>query len=151
MKKRKGIALVTTILIVSLITLFIGIALFMGSRSTFITGAEQRYTTSLQAATGGVERGYLRIMRFFGGVDPVFVDSENITLSEREVSVINNIIGVFYQAGGSIRFAAGYLGIGYGTTGSVEALVNITSVASSRKGESAQVEVLRRITLLPGG
>lgn len=117
---KKGVALVTVILVTAFLLVIGGLTAFLVQRGLRITGISRRALSTFEAAEGGVELGVNEIWA-----------AEN---EGRAMNVINQVIGgkevssrpqrlfAITEKGGSLEFAAAYEGLGRGVGGGGAAL-----------------------------
>ncbi|MEN3045243.1 MAG: hypothetical protein ABDH37_08560 [Candidatus Hydrothermales bacterium] len=144
---KKGVALITTILMASLLTILIGTALFLVSRGIFVTGGEERFVSAIEAAEGGIERGVWQIRRFISGLDNL--DPRNFRIGSYDVTVDPEMVTVYQRSGFNLRFAAAYLGLGYSEAGG--ALGQVFLIASEARHIRGQQGVVEGLRLVPIG
>ena len=141
---KRGIVMVVTIIVLMLILIAGSLALFLVSKSIYVTGAQQRGYTAFQAAEGGIERGMQLVdINFKEG--NVNIPPENINISGYDVQVKPEFIGVFTQAGAAIEFAVGYLGYGIAASkGGSYHLYSIFSDAGRERGAQSNLETVQK-------
>lgn len=140
---KRGIVMVVTIIVLMLILIAGSLALFLVSKSIYVTGAQQRGYTAFQAAEGGIERGMQLVdINFKEG--NVNIPPENINISGYDVQVKPEFIGVFTQAGAAIEFAVGYLGYGIAASKGSYHLYSIFSDAGRERGAQSNLETVQK-------
>lgn len=147
----KGVVLVTTVLVMSLVLVAVSLALFLTSKSIRITGAEYRSYTSFEAAEGGIDRGLLTIHNAFlmgERVDSIF----SLSISRYNVQVHPEFLATAPQPGGALEFAVGYLGLGVAAArGGAMNVYALTSTSSRPRGEFTSLEtIIRKVIGIAG-
>ncbi|MEO0296365.1 MAG: hypothetical protein ABIN23_02850 [candidate division WOR-3 bacterium] len=144
---KRGIALITTILMAALLTILIGTALFIASRALFVTGGEERFASALEAAEGGIERGSFRIRKFLDGTESNLNPIE-ISLGSYRVEIAPEAVTAYVRSGFNLRFAAAYLGLGYSESGgAIGQIFLIASNARHPSGANMGLEALRMVPI----
>lgn len=148
---KKGVVLVATVLVMSLVLVAVSVALFLTSKSIKITGAEYRSYTSFEAAEGGIEKGLKTIHdAFFMGerVDSTFSHQ----ISRYNVEIHPEFLATAPQPGGAIEFALGYLGLGVAASrGGAMNVYALTSTSSRTRGEFTSLEtIIRKVIGIAG-
>ncbi len=129
---KKGIVMVVTIIVLMLILIAGSLALFLTSKSIYVTGAQQRMYTAFQAAEGGIERG-MQIVDTNFRIGNVNIPPETTLISAYDVHITPNFLAVVTQAGAAIEFAVGYLG--YGIAASKGGAYHLYSIFSDAERE----------------
>ncbi len=135
---KKGIALITVILVVAFLLVLGGITAYMVQRGLRITGAFRKALTSFEAAEGGVELGVNEIWASTEEGRPL--QSLTRTIGQRTVTVIPTRLFAITEWGGSLEFAAAYEGVGRGV-GSGGAAIFYRILSQSRGGPEDRVEL----------
>ncbi len=138
--RRKGVALITAILVMAFVLAMAAAAMFLSVRSLRVSGAFSRYEGGLSAADGGLAFGINEAIASI--TEARMPQEQSVSLSGYSISVIPDFIGVFFNAGGSIEFASGYEGLGKASaTSGASAFFRINSVAS-RGNDRVSVEAV---------
>ena len=138
MKKDRGIALVTVLILFVLILALGVIMLNIVQKATKVTFSTVKYETAMEAASSGIDAGISKVLTSINeGKEPD--GSFNITLGNFKVTVRVEKILVARAKGTAIEFAGGYQGLGKGA-GQVFALYLITSQARGKSGELFTIE-----------
>ncbi len=141
--KRKGIALVTVILVVAFLVVLGGITAYLIQRGLRITGITRRSLTTFEAAEGGVELG----------VNEIWAAEEagrnlqafNANIGGRTVHINPQRLFVVTEKGGSLEFAAAYEGVGRGVGGGGAAIFyNVISEATAGPDDRIELQVVYR-------
>lgn len=144
---KRGIALITTILMAALLTILIGTALFIASKALFVTGGEERFGSALEAAEGGIERGSLRIRRFLEGRESNLNPNE-VSLGSYRVEIAPAAVTAYARSGFNLRFASAYLGLGYSQSGgAIGQIFLIASNAGHPSGTQMGLEALKMVPI----
>jgi type II secretory pathway component PulK len=141
---KRGIALVTVILVVAFLVVIGGITAYLVQRGLRITGITRRALTTFEAAEGGVELGVNEIWRAENEGRPI---NQNLraSIGGREVTVNPQRLFVVTEKGGSLEFAAAYEGVGRGVGGGGAAIFyNILSSATGGPEDRIELEVIYR-------
>jgi len=141
---KKGIALVTVILVVAFLVVIGGLTAYLVQRGMRITGITRRALTTFEAAEGGVELGVNEIWAAELQGRPI---NQNLTtnIGNRSVTVRPVRLFVVTEKGGSLEFAAAYEGVGRGVGGGGAAIFyNILSIASGGPEDRVELEVIYR-------
>lgn len=141
---RKGIVMIITIIVLMLILIAGSLALFLTSRSIYVTGAQQRMYTAFQAGEGGIERG-MQIVDLNFKQGNVNIPPEDIVISAYNVHITPQFLAVVTQAGAAIEFAVGYLGYGIAASkGGAYHLYSIFSDAGREFGAQSNIETVQK-------
>ena len=137
---RKGVALITAIIVIALVLAMASAAMYLSVRSLKVSGAFTRYESGLSAADGGVSMGINEAIASI--TEARTPGSQSATVSGYSLNVVPDFLGVYFNAGGAIEFASGYEGLGKAasTTGA-SAFFKIRSVAS-RANEKVVIEAV---------
>lgn len=140
---RKGIALITVILVVAFLLVLGGITAYMVQRGLRITGTFRRALSSFEAAEGGVEIGVNEIWASAEEGRPLQSITRNI--GTRTVTITPTRLFVITERGGSLEFAAAYEGVGRGVGGGGAAIFyRILSISRGGPEDRIELEVLYR-------
>lgn len=139
MKKDRGIALITVIVLFVLI-LAIGIVMLnIVQKATKVTFSTVKYETAVEAASSGIDAGISRILSSVStGNNPE--GDFTISLGNFSVKVSVEKILIARAKGTAVEFAGGYQGLGKGS-GQVFVYYLIESRARGKGGEMFTIEV----------
>ena len=138
MKKDKGIALITVLILFVLILALGVIMLNIVQKATKVTFSTVKYETAMEAASSGIDAGISKVLTSTNeGKDPE--GNFTVTLGNFKVNVTVEKILVGRAKGTAIEFAGGYQGLGKGA-GQVFAFYLITSQARGKNGEIFTIE-----------
>ncbi|MEO0230489.1 MAG: hypothetical protein ABIL77_02910 [candidate division WOR-3 bacterium] len=135
---RKGIALITVVLVVAFLVVLGGLTAYMVQRGLRITGTFRRALSSFEAAEGGVEVGVNEI--WASAEEGRSLQSITRNIGYRTVTVTPVRLFVMTEKGGSLEFAAAYEGVGRGV-GSGGAAIFYRILSQSRGGPEDRVEL----------
>ncbi len=135
---RKGIALITVVLVVAFLVVLGGLTAYMVQRGLRITGTFRRALSSFEAAEGGVEIGVNEI--WASAEEGRSLQSITRNIGYRTVTVTPVRLFVMTEKGGSLEFAAAYEGVGRGV-GSGGAAIFYRILSQSRGGPEDRVEL----------
>lgn len=143
---RKGIALITVILVTAFIVVIAGITAVLVQRGMKITGISRRALTTFEAAEGGVELAVSEI--WAAENEGRQMDAINREIGGRNVVATPQRLFVVTEKGGSLEFAAAYEGLGRGVGGGGAAIFyNILSSATGGPEDRIELEVIYRRVL----
>lgn len=152
MKEKRGIALVTTILVLTVILILASMALFLVSRGLIITSTQKTVRDAFAAAISGIERGYRKIELAFTTGDPQYLQTETRNIQGFNVDIETENLGSTFLGGGLATFARGYAGIGKSASGgniAIEYLIFSESIRDNLRYRMS--EIYRRVPNIPGG
>jgi len=141
---RRGIALVTVILVTTLLVIVAGITIYLVQRGIRITGITGRTLTTFESAESGVEIGVNEIWRAEGEGRDI---NTNLTanVGGRTVTVTPTRLFIVPMTGGSLEFAAAYEGVGRSVGGGGAAIFyRILSQARGGPEDRIELEVIYR-------
>ncbi|MDI6850853.1 MAG: hypothetical protein QMD82_02820 [bacterium] len=140
---KKGIALITVILVVAFLLVIGGITAFLVQRGLRITGFTRKALTTFEAAEGGVELGVNEI--WAAELQGRSITNLRANIGGRSVNVNPQRLFVVTEKGGSLEFAAAYEGVGRGVGGGGAAIFyNILSQATGGPDDRIELEVVYR-------
>ena len=140
---RKGVALITVILITAFLFVIAALTIFLVQRSTHMAGVSRRYLSTFEVAEGGVDAGVNEVERAYEEGERPSDLSQTVNDFANIVNI--NVLFVTLAKGGSIEFAAGYEGIGKGAqSGGAAIFYRILSDARGKSEERVQLEVIYR-------
>ena len=140
-KRDKGIALITVLLLLAA-AMLVGIyAIYMATKGLEITGGIRRYTNAMEAAQAGVDLGVAEVEKsFIEGGDH---SDQETDLGSYHVKVAIKRLFAAHVTGGAVEFAAGYEGLGKGSAGGGTAVYyKIISTARGPRSSRVQIEAL---------
>ncbi|MGB9824342.1 MAG: hypothetical protein ACPLN0_05475 [Candidatus Hydrothermia bacterium] len=140
---KKGVALITVILVVAFLVVLGGITAYMVQRSLRITGTFRRALSTFEAAEGGIEIGVNEIWSASEEGRSLGTITRNV--GQRSVTVTPSRLFVMTERGGSLEFAAAYEGVGRGVGGGGAAIFyRILSLSRGGPEDRVELEVLYR-------
>lgn len=142
--KRRGIALVTVLVIIAVLFIASSATLYLVTQSVKISSSQIRYEGTFQAAEGGIDIGIEKVLTSYNEGSPL--SSWSGTLGSYSVNVNPEFLFVMPMTGGSILFAEGYAGIGQSAAkGGAALFYRITSSATSRTGRTGLEVIYRKV------
>ncbi len=143
-KNRKGIALVTVLVIIAVLFIASAATLYLVTQSIRISSSQVRYEGTFQAAEGGVDIGIDQILTSYDQGTPL--SNWNGNLGTYSVNVNPEFLFIMPMTGGSILFAEGYSGIGQSAAkGGAALFYRIVSVARSKTGQTGLEVIYRKV------
>lgn len=137
---RKGIALVTAIIVMALALAMAAAAMYLSVGGLKVSSAYTRYESGLAAADGGISLGINEAVASI--TESRLPNPQSATISGYSLNVTPDFMGVYFNAGGSIEFASGYEGLGKAAaTSGASAFFRIRSLAS-RGDDRVMVEAV---------
>ncbi len=126
---RKGVALITAILVMALVLAMATTAMLLSVRGLRVSSAYNRYESGLSAADGGLSLGITEAINSIN--ESRMPNPQSATVSGYSLNVDPDFLGVYFNIGGSIEFASGYEGLGKAaSTSGASAFFRIRSLAS---------------------
>ncbi len=142
--RRKGIALVTVLVIIAVLFIASSATLYLVTQSIKVSSSQIRYEGTFQAAEGGVDIGIDKVLTSYNQGTPL--SSWQGNMAGYNVKVDPEFLFIMPMTGGSILFAEGYAGIGQSAAkGGAALFYRITSVATSRTGKTGLEVIYRKV------
>ena len=137
---RKGVALITAIIVMALVPAMAAAAMYLSIGGLKVSSAHTRYESGLSAADGGVALGINEAIASL--TESRMPSAQRATISGYSLEVEPDFLGVYFNIGGSIEFASGYEGLGKAaSTSGTSAFYRIRSLAS-RGNERVVIEAV---------
>ncbi len=151
MKNKKGIALVTTIIILTVILIMASMALFLVSRGIIVTATQKTIRDAFAASLSGIEYGLKVVDDAFRGNTGALGYTQK-KIEGFDVDIYIEDLGSSLLGGGLATMARGYSGIGKSASGGNIAIEYLVYSQSKRdKLRYRLSEVYRRVPNIPGG
>ncbi len=150
-KGKEGVALVTTVIVLTVVLILATLALFLVSKTMIITTTQKTIGDAFAMSEYGIQEGMQTVQLAFSTGSNTYLGTKELNKEGFKIIVFTRKMASTPLAGGYIGFAEAYKGVAKSAVGSTALEYLIISEAVRDNLRYELHTLLRRVPNVPGG